>query len=91
MKYFTYKQSSIRDFFHSFDSTKSQITYDSLVTSIYGYNGKVPCQINNFFYSRHRQDYSRRTDHYDTWRIPEDPDNCSRADIARAYRLGDGF
>jgi len=91
MKYFTYKQSSISDFFHSFDNTKSQITYDSLVTSTDGCKYKVPCQINNFFYSRYRQSYSRRTDPYNSWWIPEDPENCSRADIARTYRLGDSF
>ena len=69
MKYFTYKQSSISDFFHSFDNTKSQITYDSLVTSTDGCKYKVPCQINNFFYSRYRQSYSRRTDPYNSWWI----------------------
>ncbi len=91
MKYSVYRQSNISDFDHSFDSTKSHSTYDSLVTFTVGYKGNVPCQINIFFHYRHRQGHSIRTDPYDAWRIPEDPDNCSRADIARAYRLGDGF
>ena len=91
MKYPIYRQNNISDFDHSFDSTKSQITYDSLVTSIDGYSGKVPCQINNYFYYRHRQGYSKRKDPYNAWQIPEEPDDCSRADIARTYRLGAGF
>lgn len=91
MNYFTYKQSSISDFFHHFDSTRSQITFDSLVTSTDEYKDSLPCQNNNSFYSRHRQSYSRRTDPYEAWRIPEEPDDCSRADIARTYCLGAGF
>jgi hypothetical protein len=91
VKHPIYRQSNISDFYHSFDRTKSQITFDFLVTSTDGYKNKLPCQNNNFFYSRHRQNYSKPTNPYNAWRIPEDPDNCSRADIARAYRLGDGF
>ena len=91
MKYFTYKQSTITDFYHSFDSTRSQITFDSLVTSTDGYKDSLPCQNNNSFHHRHKQNYSRRTYPYEVWRIPEEPDDCSRADIARTYRLGAGF
>lgn len=91
MKYFIYRQSSISDFYHSFDNTRSQITFDSLVTSTDGYKGTVPCQNNNFFYSRHRHGCSKRTDPCNPWRLPEEPGDCSRADIARTYRLGDGF
>ena len=90
MKYPIYKQSNFSDFFHSFDSTKSQITYDFLVTFTDGYNDKVHYQINNLFYW-HRQGCSRHIDPYNPWRLPEEPDNCSRADIARTYRLGEGF
>lgn len=25
------------------------------------------------------------------WRIPEEPDDCSRADLKRAYRLGEAY
>jgi hypothetical protein len=91
MKYPTYRQTNISDFFHSFDTTKSQITFDSLVTSTDGYMVMIPCQINHFFYYRHRQGHSRQTDPYNAWWIPEDPDGCSRADIARTYCLGAGF
>jgi len=90
MKYFIYGQSNLSDFFHSFDSTKFQITYDFLVTFTDGYNDKVPYQINNLFYYWHRQSCSRHTDPYNPWRLPEEPDDCSRADIARTYRLGEG-
>jgi len=88
---FSIRQSNISDFYHSFDNTKSQITYDSLVTSTDGYKHKIPFQINNFFNYRHRQGYSRRTDPYNPWRLPEEPVDCSRTDIARTYRLGEGF
>jgi hypothetical protein len=91
MTYFAYKQSSISDFFHSFDSTKSQITYDPLVTFTDGCKNKVLCQNNNFFYYRHRQNYSKPTNPYNAWRIPQEPNNCSRACIAGAYRLREGF
>jgi len=91
MNYFTYKQSRMSDFFHHFDSTKSKITYDSLVTSTNGYRYKVLSQINNLFYYWNRQRCFRHTDPYNPWRLPEKPENCSRADIARAYRLGSGF
>jgi len=49
MKYFAYKQSSISDFYHIFDTPKSQITYDSLVTSTDEYKNKLLCQNNIFF------------------------------------------
>ncbi len=91
MRYSKYNQSNISDFFNNFDSAKSQINYDFLVTSTDGYKDKVPCQINNFSYYRYRQGYSRRTAPYNARQLPEEPDNCSRADIARAYHLGDGF
>jgi hypothetical protein len=54
MKYSAYKQSGISDFYHNFDSTKFQITYNSLVTSTDGYRDKVLSQINNLFYYWHR-------------------------------------
>ncbi len=91
MTYSISRQTNISNFFHSYDNTKSQITFESLVTSTDGYKCKVPCQNNNFCYSCQRQDCSRRTDPYDLWWIPEEPDDCSRADIARTYRLGEGF
>jgi hypothetical protein len=91
MIYSISRQTNISYFFHSFDNTKSQITFESLVTSTDGYKDKVPCQNNNFFYYWHRQGCSRRTDPYNPWRIPEEPDDCSKADIARTYRLGEGF
>jgi hypothetical protein len=91
MKYTLYRQTHIGDFLHSFDSTKSQITYDFLVTFTDEYKDKVPYQTDNFFYYRHRMGYSKRTAPYNAWRLPEEPENCSRADIARTYRLGDGF
>ncbi len=91
MKYIISKQTNISDFFHSFDSTNSQITYDSLLTSTDGYKDRGPCKNNTFFYSRHRQGCSRRTGPCNPWRLPEDPDDCSRADIARTYHLGEGF
>ena len=91
MKYSAYKQSGISDFYHNLDSTKFQITYNSLVTSTDGYRDKVLSQINNLFYYWNRQRCFRHTDPYNPWRLPEEPENCSRADIARAYRLGSGF
>jgi hypothetical protein len=91
MKYPVYRQSKIIDFFYNFDSTKSQITYDSLVTFTDEYKDQVPCQNNNFYYYRHRYGYSSRNDPYNPWRLLEVPDDCSRANIARTYRLGDGF
>jgi hypothetical protein len=91
MTYSIPRQTNIRDFFHSFDSTNSQITYDSLVTFTDEYKDKVTYQNNTFFYSRHRQGCSKRTDPCNPWRLPEEPDDCSRADIARTYRLGAGF
>lgn len=91
MKYSKYNQSNISNFFHNFDSAKSQINYDFLAISTDEYKNKVPCQINNFSYYRHKQGYPRQTDPYIAWQLPEEPNNCSRADIGRAYRLGDGF
>jgi hypothetical protein len=91
MKYSIRRQSNINDFFNNFYSTEFQITYDFLVTFTDGYKDKVHYQINNFSYYRHRQGYSSRKDPYNSWRLPEEPDDCSRADIARTYRLGDGF
>ncbi len=91
MKYLICRQTNISDFFQSFNTTQSQITFDSLVTATDGYQNKVPYRINNFCYYRHRQGYSSRKNPYNAWRLPEEPDNCSRADIARAYRLGAGF
>jgi hypothetical protein len=91
MKYSICRQSKISDFFNSFDNTKSQITFDSLVTATDGYQNKVLCQLNNFFYYWHRQNCSRSTNLDNLWRLPEEPNDCSRADIARTYRLGDGF
>ncbi len=91
MKYPIYRQSNISDFYHVFDSTRSRITHYSLATSTDGYKDNVPCQINNPFYSWHRQNCSRRTDPYNPWWIPEEPDDCSRDDIARTYRFGKGF
>ena len=37
-----------------------------------------------------KRGYSPYSDPY-TWRRPEEPDDCSRADIKKAYRLGGGF
>ncbi len=91
MKYSAYKQNDISVFYHNFDSTKFQITYNSLVTSTDGHRDKVLSQINNLFYYWHRQSCSIHTDTYNPWRIPEEPDDCSRADIVRTYRLGEGF
>ncbi len=91
MTYFKYIQNIINYFFHSFDSTKSQIACTSFVTSIYVYSGNVPCQINTFFNYWHRKGYSRRSDPYDVWRISEEPNDCSRADIVKSYLLGDDF
>ena len=50
MKYSKYNQSNISNFFHNFDSAKSQINYDFLAISTDEYKNKVPCQINNFSY-----------------------------------------
>jgi hypothetical protein len=91
MKYPIHRQSNISDFFRSFDNTKSQITYDALVTSTDRYKDKLSYQTNNFYYYRHRQGYSSRKDPYNSWRLPEEPDNCSITDVARTYRLGKGF
>lgn len=93
MKYFTCRQNTITDFYHSFDSTRSQITYNSLVTFTDESKTKPKClyQINNSFYYRHRPGCSRLIDSYNPWRIPEEPDDCSREDISRTYRLGEGF
>ena len=91
MTYFIYSQSNLSDFFLIFESTKSQINFNSPVTSTDGYRDKVPCQIHNLFYYWNRQRCFRHTDPYNQWRLPEEPDDCSRADIAKTYRLGDGF
>lgn len=91
MRYSKYNQSNISDFFYNFDSIKFQINCDFLAISTDGYTDKVPCQINNLSQYRCVQGYSRRTNTYNAWQLPEEPNNCSRADIVRIYRLGDGF
>ena len=91
MKCFRYIQSGLNYFFHSFDSTKSQIAYISFVTSTDGYNGNGPCQMNTYSNYWRTKGYFRLTDPYNTWQLPEEPNNCSRADVAKAYCLGDGF
>jgi hypothetical protein len=47
MKYPVYRQSNIIDFFYNFDSTKSQITYDSLVTFTDEYKDKDKSALSN--------------------------------------------
>jgi hypothetical protein len=79
----TIKQTS----FFDFDSSNSfETTPESLTTSTRGTN----FTFNPAYSCSCKKGYSPLFDPY-TWKRPEEPDDCSRADIRKAYRLGGGF
>lgn len=66
-----------------FDTTTSPLNDNSNTTSRAETFLHISCSY------RHRR--GLKTDIFNVWRTPEQIDNCSRGDIARAYRLGGGF
>ena len=78
-------QTNLETFFN-FDSYSFETTPKSLTTSTQGtdftFKPAYSCSC--------KKGYSPLFDPY-TWKRPEEPDDCSRADIRKAYRLGGGF
>ena len=80
-------KSIIQTSFFDFDSLNSfETTPKSLTTSTRGTN----FTFNPAYSCSCKKGYSPFSDPY-TWRRPEEPDDCSRADIKKACRLGRAF
>jgi hypothetical protein len=79
-------QTNLETFFN-FDSSNSfENSPESLTTSTRGTN----FTFNPAYSCSCKKGYSPLFDPY-TWKRLEEPDDCSRADIRKAYRLGGGF
>lgn len=74
------KQSRLNDF--NVSSTPLSI-HEKLNTA----TSKTVFHHNSAYHCSCKKDYSLLSDLY-IWRRPEEPDDCSRADIKRACRLG---
>ena len=80
---FSFKQVHLNDF----DSSSNFLSFPrTLNTSTQGTN----FYCNPAYSCSCKKGYSPLFDPY-TWKRPEEPDDCSRADIRKAYRLGRSF
>ncbi|MDD2284673.1 MAG: hypothetical protein PHQ11_04655 [Paludibacter sp.] len=65
--------------------------YSNIVNTHYRNDAtETESNFNPAFSSSCKTGYSPCSDPY-TWRRPEEPEDCSRGEIKRAYRLGEGF
>jgi hypothetical protein len=79
-------QTNLNTFYNFNISDSFETTPKSLATSTRG----TDFTFKPVYSCSCKKGYSPFFDPY-TWKRPEEPDDCSRADIRKAYRLGGGF